>query len=156
MNYLNANKNGPLSTVVYLLSILSSHRIFRPIQNLISYSYKKVILKIIFTVLKKHNNDIIFISPRNSSTTSNGFNAFLSDLDYTVVIKDRFKKNKLLNTLSLIKKINQIFIFLDHPEIYTESENETLNSILNNKDYFKIQEFIYSIRKISSEQKKKY
>lgn len=94
--------------------------------------------------LKLKHCHLIKVLPRNSLTTAS-FNAFLSDIDTTLVIKNGSDHTALLASFL---RLRTFFFMLDIPEIYTETEFAHLKK-LNSKDEWKLVQFCWHLRKIN-------
>ena len=94
--------------------------------------------------MKKHPS-VSSLYYRNSITTPEFFNAFLSDLDVSIIIRD---ESDLTNLVRTYLKIKSFLIMLDNPEIYTEKEFNHLK-LLKDSNLLPLAEFTLNFRKIS-------
>lgn len=129
--------------VLYILYRLFSG--LKPVNFFVSGLYKYVLIPSITTLLKMRHPCLLDIVPRNSLLSIKNFEAFLSDIDLTLVVKDSFDTQDLIRDFAKIKKL---LVMLDMPEIYSFSEMEQL-LFFKKQSYWKLIENLYKIRKIS-------
>ncbi len=131
-------------TVAYICSKFFSFRACLPI-NFLAQLLIIILSKFIFFGLKFKFPNISKIYLRHSVSTWLSYNLFLSDVDFTVVVKDNESFDEILNFLLRLQKS---LIFLGEFEIYTQSENNQLLRLQERAgDYWKL---IFHLRKIDS------
>ena len=106
--------------------------------------YKNIFFPLLRTYIKYKHPEILDLQYRNSITTPKFFNAFLSDLDISIVIDDTCDPSDLIKTFL---KLKSIFIILDCPEIYTLKEIKHINK-LQEENSWGLVEFALNFRKI--------
>jgi hypothetical protein len=107
--------------------------------------YVYSLVPLIKKCLKLRNPELVDLRLRNSVIENESFNFLLSDIDTTLIIKDGANSYKLLKDFLFFKKI---FIMLDFPEIYTETEFLKYEELMQHKTW-KIVELFWFIRKIN-------
>ncbi len=111
----------------------------------VRFFYLSCFIPVLRNYLKGRHPALKNVVIRNSLFDKKHFNPFLSDVDITLVIQDGFNSKKLIQDFLKIKKI---FIMLDYPEVYSESEYKTLLEI-QQKSSWKIIDVIWNIRKMN-------
>ncbi len=112
---------------------------------LVSSFYKHIIFQFIKIILKLKHPNLIGVHYRNSVSSTLTFNAFLSDIDVTLVIEDNSDFRSVILTYF---KLKSFFIMLDSPEIYYKNEDDYLSSI-REQPTWKLVDFTWNIRKIN-------
>ena len=92
----------------------------------VAYSYQLIVVPVLSTYLKFRFPNLKKVIIRNSLSEKKHFDAFLSDIDLTIVIDDHSDAKKIL--LAYLK-LKDYFLMLDQPEIYEESEYQKLSAI---------------------------
>lgn len=87
--------------------------------QLIRLIYLSLFLPVLIFITKNKFFFVTKIIPRNSLLEKKRFNAFVSDIDLTIVILENYEAKNLLKYFISIKKY---FPMLDIPEVYFESE----------------------------------
>ena len=106
--------------------------------------YKNFLFPLIKRYLKHKYPNILKIHYRNSITTPEHFNAFLSDLDVTIIIKE---ESDFISPISTYLKLKSYLIMLDSPQVYTEKEFEHLQTF-KKPHLYPLLEFTFNFRKI--------
>lgn len=107
--------------------------------------YKTILLRIVIFYLKSRHNNIQTIQPRHSITEIDNFNAFLSDIDLSIVLIDGTSEVKVIQSYLKLKKI---LIMLDFPQVYFDSEYCQLRDIQSGAHWNTVNTAWY-IRKIN-------
>jgi hypothetical protein len=118
---------------------------FNLINILVRFFYVNILTPILFNFLKWRFSNIKDIHLRHSVTEKKSFNAFLSDIDLTIVIENDSSSTNILKYFFQIKKI---LLMLDYPEVYYVDEYELLKKIQNNPSW-NIIYTLWCIRKIN-------
>lgn len=105
--------------------------------------YRNIIFPSVKTYLLERHPQLIDVQYRHSARSFKNFNAFLSDLDITLILADN---SDSLPVLTSYFKLKKYLIMLDYPEVYEQKENDFLNS--QNK-YSELIELFWNIRKIN-------
>lgn len=113
--------------------------------NGIRFFYLSLFIPLLKKYLKRRHANLSDLVVRNSIFENNNFNAFLSDIDTTLILKEEGDCRELIKDFL---KIKRLFIMLDFPELYTEEEYKRLED-LKKKDAWKIIDLLWNIRKIN-------
>lgn len=132
--------NMRLTFFLYAFSLLGNlsfiHRTVRTV-------YLLLLIPVIEFLLKRYHSNLVKLTPRHS-VISPTFNAFLSDIDTVLIIKNASDSRPLIRHFLLLRKF---LIMFDTPEIYTESEYLHLEKLKNGKEWGLIH-FCWHLRKI--------
>ncbi|GEM_PF-5821274 len=132
----------------------SSANFYSLFHNFVRYFYIGPFCFLLKTLLIAANNDICHVFPRHSSKEGMAnFNAFMSDLDLTIVLKNQYSQEKLRAVLKIYSELRKILKFLDVPEIYTLHEFQ-IQSRIYKDDNEQICSYIKMLRKIKWEHEK--
>ena len=115
------------------------------LNDIVSSFYKHFLFRFIKIILKIKHSNLIDMHYRNSVSSALAFNAFLSDIDITLVIENKSDFRSIIKTYF---KLKSFFIMLDSPEIYYKSEYEYLSS-LKEQSIWTLIDFTWNIRKIN-------
>ncbi len=118
---------------------------FSFINQFIRNIYIYILIPILSFYLKLKFKNVVMIVTRHSVNEMSYFNAFLSDIDLTIVIRNNSSSKDLLKHFLLLKKI---LIMLDSPEIYSIDEFEQLSAIKNSA-FWEVVYTFWTIRKIN-------
>lgn len=117
----------------------------QPFNILVMMFYRYIIFPFIKIYLHLFYPNLVRIAYRNSVSSIENFNAFLSDLDVTLIIRDDSNPTPIIKSYLNLKKY---LIMLDYPEIYFEKEQKILDSFQKNQSN-KLVELCWNIRKIN-------
>lgn len=108
-------------------------------------TYKYALVPLITSYLKFRFPHLKKVIVRNSLAEKNNFDAFLSDIDLTLIIENKSETKQILLTFL---KLKTIFIMLDQPEIYEENEYQKLSELYSTwtADFIR---FTWNFRKIN-------
>lgn len=86
------------------------------------------------------------IKVRHSVTSVSDFNAFLSDVDVSLIFYDQVTNAEIDKAIKAYLLLKKIFIVLDYPEIYLENEEKLLNEMMSKSEWEHIN-FFWHLRK---------
>lgn len=134
---------GFMSALIFFLyKTIGRYRFFN---NLVRRLYLSFFLPLLERYLCRRYKNILFIEKRHSILDEERFNAFLSDIDLTIVIKNSSDGIIILKSFF---KIRKVFLMLDVPEVYTQDEFAQLELIRRGPHWGAVYA-IWSIRKIN-------
>ena len=107
--------------------------------------YKYIIYPLVKYYLQISFPELLSVKYRNSIDSLRNFNAFLSDLDITLILKDDSDPIPVVQSYLKLKKI---FIMLDSPEIYFKKEYDLLNTF-KKENCLPLIDLFWNIRKIN-------
>ncbi len=117
----------------------------RVIDVLVIFIYRYVLFPLVKAYLHLSHTELLKVEYRHSVNSFQNFNAFMSDLDITLIIKDDTDPQPILKTYLALKKY---FIMLDYPEIYYQKERLILDSFKLDGS-LRLVELCWNIRKIN-------
>lgn len=117
----------------------------RIVNNAVRFFYIYILIPCLIFLIKAIFKNVIKIEFRNSLTDEKHFNAFLSDIDLSIIIENQTSSLHILKFFLTLKKF---LIMLDTPEVYFESEFNQLRQI-NSHKYSGVILTLWSIRKIN-------
>lgn len=115
------------------------------VNNLVRLFYIYILLPLLSLCLKFKFKNILNIEIRHSLLDKHNFNAFLSDIDLTIIIKQNSSSKEIIQFFLSLKRF---LIMLDTPEIYEEQEY-ALYKAIKESIYWGIIHTLWSIRKIN-------
>ncbi len=117
----------------------------RLIDLVVFYFYQNILMPVIKKYLLLRFSFLKEVHYRNSVLTPQNFNAFLSDIDVSLIIEEESDETLLIKEYL---KLKSFFIMLDFPEIYTLAEFTKMN-FMKIENCWDLNDFCWNFRKIN-------